>query len=75
MQHYKTTQQASNSPNLASPSQADVYASSVLGFLVIMIPMLMFVGFNAYKKYRVAVLRQQIATLEKLWHLNVKNKY
>jgi hypothetical protein len=75
MQHYKTTQAASISPDQHSSSQGDVYASNVLGFMVIMIPMLVFVGFNAYKKHRVTVLRQQIVTLEKLWHLNVKNNY
>jgi hypothetical protein len=75
MQHYKSTQESNISPNQHSLSQADVYASSVLAFLVLIIPMLVFVGFNAYKKHRVAVLRQQIATLERLWQINIKNKY
>jgi|GEM_PF-2301328 hypothetical protein len=40
----------------------------------ILIPMIVFAGFNIYKKHHAAVLCQQVASLEKLWHLNIKKK-
>jgi hypothetical protein len=72
MQQNSTTQTTNKSLDLRSH---DVHASvnNVMGALIIMFPIMLFVGVKAYKGYRVAVLRKRIATLEKLWHLDVKN--
>jgi hypothetical protein len=74
MQHNSTTQITTNSVNLRSH---DAYASvnNVMAALIIMFPIMLFVGVKAYKGYRIAVLRKQMAILEKLWHLDVKNKH
>ena len=73
MQQNSTTQTTNNSLNLRS-HDVDASVNNVMGALIIMFPIMLFVGVKAYKGYRVAVLRKQIATLEKLWHLDVKNK-
>lgn len=74
MQQHSTTQTTNNSLDLRS---YDTHASvnNVMAALIIMFPIMLFVGVKAYKGYRIAVLRKQMAILEKLWHLDVKNKH
>jgi hypothetical protein len=73
MQQNSTTQRTTNSVDLPS-SEAYIFVNSVMGAFIIMFPVMLFVGVKVYKGYRIASLRKQIATLEKLWHLDVKNK-
>lgn len=73
MQQYSTTQTTNNSVDLHSDN-AHASVNNVMAALIIMFPIMLFVGVKAYKGYRIALLRKQIATLEKLWHLDVKNK-
>ncbi|WP_185607319.1 hypothetical protein [Nostoc sp. UCD121] len=73
MQSNSTTQPISNSQYVDSRMQTDVYVNIFIGFSIL-IPMIIFVGFNIYKKHRAAVLSQQIASLEKLWLLNINKK-
>ncbi|QHG19259.1 hypothetical protein [Nostoc sp. ATCC 53789] len=73
MQSNSTTQPTSNSQYVDSRIQNDVSVNIFIGFSIL-IPMIIFVGFNIYKKHRAAVLSQQIASLEKLWLLNIKKK-
>ncbi|NEU80088.1 hypothetical protein [Nostoc sp. UIC 10630] len=73
MQSNSTTQPTSNSQYVDSRMQTDVSVNIFIGFSIL-ITMIVFVGFNIYKKHRAAVLSQQIASLEKLWLLNIKKK-
>ncbi|MBD2608663.1 hypothetical protein H6G81_30150 [Scytonema hofmannii FACHB-248] len=72
MQQNSTTQTTNNNLDLRSHNLHNS-VNNVMGALIIMFPIMLFVGVKAYKGYRVAVLRKRIATLEKLWHLDVKN--
>jgi len=74
MQHNSTTQTTNNSLDLRS-HDAHASVNNVMAALIIMFPIMLFVGVKAYKGYRIAVLRKQMAILEKLWHLDVKNKH
>lgn len=74
MQQHSTTQTTNNSLDFRfHDAQASV--NNVMAALIIMFPIMLFVGVKAYKGYRIAVLRKQMAILEKLWHLDVKNKH
>lgn len=73
MQQHSTTQTTTNSVNLRS-HDAHASVNNLMGALIIMFPIMLFVSVKAYKGYRTAVLRKRIVTLEKLWHLDVKNK-
>ncbi|WP_392478168.1 hypothetical protein [Nostoc sp. C110] len=73
MQSNSTTQPTSNSQYVDSRMQTDVSVNIFIGFSIL-ITMIVFVGFNIYKKHRAAVLSKQIASLEKLWLLNIKKK-
>jgi hypothetical protein len=73
MQSNSTTQPTPNSQYVDSRMQTDVSINIFIGFSIL-IPMIVFVGFNIYKKHRTVVLSQQIASLEKLWLLNIKKK-
>ena len=73
MQNYFHTQPANNSTSTNANSHGDVQTYMSIGFSVISFPILLLLGVIAYKKYRTAVLRQQIVKLEKIWLINVKN--
>ncbi|MEH2309438.1 hypothetical protein [Nostoc sp.] len=73
MQSNSTTQATSNSQYVDSRMQTDVSVNIFIGFSILIL-IVVFVGFNIYKKHRAAVLSQQIASLEKLWLLNIKKK-
>lgn len=73
MQPLSTNQLATNSSNLHSKSQAELSANVFIGSSII-ISLILFAGFKLYKKHRSVVLRQQIATLEKVWHLDIKKR-
>ncbi|MFW9261966.1 hypothetical protein [Nostoc sp. CALU 546] len=73
MRSHSTTQPTTNSQYVDSRMQTDASVNIFIG-CSILIPMIVFAGFNIYKKQRAAVLRQQVASLEKLWHLNIKKK-
>jgi hypothetical protein len=73
MQQNSTTQRTTNSVDLRS-YDAHASVNNVMGALIIMFPIMLFLGVKVYKRYNVAVLHKKIATLEKLWHLDVKNK-
>ncbi|MEH1968980.1 MAG: hypothetical protein V7K91_21160 [Nostoc sp.] len=73
MRSHSTTQPTTNSQYVDSRMQTDASVNIFIG-CSILIPMILFVGFNIYKKHRATVLRQQVASLEKLWHLNINKK-
>ncbi|MBD6615981.1 hypothetical protein FNW02_09100 [Komarekiella sp. 'clone 1'] len=73
MQSLSTTQLTPNSSNLYSKSQPELSANVFIGSSLL-IPLIFFAGFKLYKKHRSVVLRQQIATLEKVWHLDIKKR-
>ncbi len=72
MQQNSTTQTTNNNLDLRSHNLHNS-VNNVMGALIIMFPIMLFLSVKAYKGYRVAVLRKRIATLEKLWYLDVKN--
>lgn len=74
MQENTTTQPINTFVQINSQTEKTVSLDTSIGLSIIMIPVIVCFGFNAYKRYRAAVLRQEIASLEKLWHLDIKNK-
>jgi hypothetical protein len=73
MQSNSSTQANPNSQYIDFRMQTDSSVNIFIGYSIL-IPMIVFAGFNLYKKYRVAVFRRQVASLEKLWHLNIKKE-
>ncbi|MBG1244489.1 hypothetical protein ACEYW6_19520 [Nostoc sp. UIC 10607] len=73
MRSHFTTQPTPNSQYVDSKMQTDASVNIFIGCSIAIL-MIGFAGFNIYKKQRAAVLRQQVASLEKLWHLNIKKK-
>ncbi|MEH2223658.1 hypothetical protein [Nostoc sp.] len=73
MQSNFSTQATPNSQYIDSRMQADSSVNILIGYSIL-IPMIVFVGFNIYKKHRTAVFHRQVTSLEKLWHLNIKKE-
>jgi uncharacterized membrane protein len=63
-----------DSVHLEQSHNHSVYINTFIWLDIIIIHVLLFVVFNAYQKYRVTVLRQKVATLEKLWLLEINKK-
>ncbi|MBW4645513.1 MAG: hypothetical protein KME23_21420 [Goleter apudmare HA4340-LM2] len=74
MQEYSTTEPTSNQADVGSVSHNNISINGAIALIVVLIPITIFAGLKTYKKYRAATLRQQIASLEKLWHLDTKKK-
>jgi hypothetical protein len=74
MQGYSTTQPTPNPSEVNSTSQNTININGAIALVIVLIPITLYLGFNTYKRYRAALLRQQIATLEKLWLLDNKKK-
>lgn len=73
MQSNFSTQATPNSQYIDSRMQTDSSVNILIGYSIL-ISMIVFVGFNIYKKHRTAVFQRQVASLEKLWHLNIKKE-
>lgn len=73
MPHYLTNQPTSQSVNTHSKASTDAHTNNLIGFSIISFPIVLLLGIITYKKYRVAVFRRQVASLEKIWFLDVKN--
>ncbi|MEH2355052.1 hypothetical protein [Nostoc sp.] len=73
MQSNSSTQPTPNSQYIDSKMPTDSSVNIFIGYSIL-ITMIVFVGFNIYKKYRAAVFRRQVTSLEKLWHLNLKKE-
>lgn len=73
MPHYFSDQPTSHSVNTHSKGSTDAYANNFIGFSIICFPIVLLLGIITYKKYRAAVFRKQIAILEKIWLMDVKN--
>jgi cell division protein FtsL len=73
MQGHSTEQPSSNALNVNSKTHTDINVNILIGFSIIT-PIILLVGFITYKKYRAAVLRKQIAKLEKIWHLDIRKR-
>ncbi|QMS86910.1 hypothetical protein HUN01_04725 [Nostoc edaphicum CCNP1411] len=73
MRSHSTTQPTTNSQYVDSRMQTVASVNIFIGCSVLIL-MIVFAGFNIYNKQRAAVLCQQVASLEKLWHLNIKKK-
>jgi hypothetical protein len=74
MQEDSTTQPTNSPVDFSSNTQDIITINGAIALIAVLIPLTIFAGLKAYKKYRVAVLRQQINTLEKLWHLHSNNR-
>jgi hypothetical protein len=73
MPHYLSSQPTTHSVNIHSKGSTDAHTNNLIGFSIISFPVVLLLGIITYKKYRVAVFRRQVANLEKLWLINVKN--
>ena len=73
MPHYSSSQPTTHSVNIHSKGSTDAHTNNLIGFSIISFPVVLLLGIITYKKYRVAVFRRQVANLEKLWLINVKN--
>ena len=74
MQKYSTTQTTTSTVNIQPQNQPKDSINNLVATSVIILPIMLLIGVKTYKTYRAAVLRKQMVMLEKLWHLNVKNK-
>ncbi|WP_017316141.1 hypothetical protein [Mastigocladopsis repens] len=72
MPHDFSTQSTTHSVNNHSGGST-TYANNLIGFSIISFPLFLVLGIITYKKYRAAVFRRRIATLEKLWLIDIKN--
>lgn len=72
MPHYLSTQPTTHA-NTHSKGSTDAHTNNLIGFSIISFPIVLLLGIITYKKYRVAVFRRQVANLEKLWVIDVKN--
>ncbi|MBW4560524.1 MAG: hypothetical protein KME32_05075 [Mojavia pulchra JT2-VF2] len=72
MRSNTTNQIATNSATVGFTSQENTSFDTVIGLSTIIISIILIISILGYKKYRIAVLHQEIASLEKLWHLDIK---
>ncbi|OUL23156.1 hypothetical protein [Nostoc sp. 106C] len=63
-----------DSIHVEQTSKDSVYINTFIWFDIIIIHVVLFVAFNTYKKYRATALKRKVATLEKLWHLEINKK-
>lgn len=69
MQQASYTLQSPNSPELTTkPESRDL--NTVMGYIVLMLPIAFLLGVATYRKHRAVTLRRQVKTLDKLWLLN-----
>ena len=73
MPHNFSTQQTTQPVTTHSKGSTDAYTNNLIGFSIISFPLVLILSIITYKKYRVAVFRRQIANLEKIWLIDVKN--
>ncbi|MBW4592047.1 MAG: hypothetical protein KME46_03740 [Brasilonema angustatum HA4187-MV1] len=73
MPHYSSTQPTTDPLNTHSQGSTDAYSNNLIGLSIISLPLFMLLGIITYKKYRTTVYRRRIATLEKIWFMEVKN--
>ncbi|MDZ8053203.1 MAG: hypothetical protein RMX68_013145 [Aulosira sp. ZfuVER01] len=66
MRSNTNNQIATNSDSVGFMSHNDASFNTAVGFSSIMIAIILLTSINAYKKYRAAVLRREIASLEKV---------
>ncbi|OUL28602.1 hypothetical protein BV372_24710 [Nostoc sp. T09] len=63
-----------DSVHVETATPNSVYINTFIWFDIIIIHVVLFVAFNAYKKYRATALKRKVATLEKLWLLEINKK-
>lgn len=73
MPHYFSTQPTTQSVNTYSNGSTHTHINNLIGFSIISFPLVVLLSIFIYKKYRTAVFRRQIATLEKIWLMEAKN--
>jgi hypothetical protein len=73
MPHYFSTQSTTYSVNTHSKGSADTYTNNLVGLSILCFPLALLIGIITYKKYRTAIFRRRIATLEKIWLIDIKN--
>ncbi|NJM70871.1 MAG: hypothetical protein HC862_11935 [Scytonema sp. RU_4_4] len=73
MPQYSSTQPTTHPVNTSFKGSADVHTNNLIGLSIISFPIVLLLGIITYKKYRTAVFRRQVATLEKIWLMNVQN--
>ncbi len=69
--------QISQSVNPSAPVQGKINSESICnyaGYLVIALPIVVFLSIMGYKKYKITTHRNRIAKLERLWHINIDEK-
>ncbi len=57
-------------PSSAEASTPSLKTADMIGILLLTVPLLAILGVVSYRNYRARTLKQQIATLERIWKLN-----
>lgn len=70
MKHLPLAVQAQVYPS----KQNHVATDTLTGCILISLPMILVIIVTRYRKYKAQILRQQIAHIEKMWHLNAPEK-
>ncbi len=73
MQNYFNTQSPNDATHNNIGTDIDIQTYNLIGLGILSFPILLLLGLFTYKKYRRAVLRRQIITLEKMWLLDLKD--
>jgi hypothetical protein len=57
-------------PSPAESSTLSLKTADMIGILLLAVPLLAILSIVSYRNYRARTLKQQIATLERIWKLN-----
>ena len=63
-----------DSVHIQQSHPSSVYINTFIWLDIMIIHVCLFIALNAYKKYRATFLRHKVATLEKLWLLEINKK-
>ncbi len=67
-------QPVNQSTQVNSRVTPEVSVSNIAGYLVLSIPIVLFLSIIGYKKYRIVARRRRIEKLERLWHIDIDEK-
>lgn len=60
--------------DLNSQRRPDFQSSNLVGYLVVLIPILILFSILGYKRYKINHRRRTIAMLERLWKIDINKK-
>ena len=74
MQSDSNIQTGKNLVEVKSQPQANVEKYNALAYSIIAFPVVLLLAILAYKRYRIIIRKKRIATLERIWLINIDRK-